>query len=228
MGRINLFQLVKEENYNLDLHLQQIKERALGAEPYCFIKSEDVLKVLYMLDLQAKEFAEKHYKIIVENGFTEFLKITHPYIKAYLTEEDLKNMHTLFEWGLGTESEKEQILKIFKKAFIENRFLNIDVDEELFKSNEYKRNQGEKKFTIWEDTLKIVEFDNLEDYKTLYYFYHKKIRGEDMDTIYKNAPINIKRAETKVYEYIKQGLNVAKKYGLPLPKSFIEEKESIK
>ncbi len=235
MKKVSLYDLVLENNMDIMKDLNEIIERALNAEPRINFPNYEIPRfywrgynqpsdIINNLLSNAEFLAQAHLDKIMRIGFEKYLESESLFIRYFLTNEELI---VLQETPKEAYSSK-WIVSILIRAFINFRLKLIIVDKELFANYNYFDNQGNKNFKKWEDKLKELEFDNLEEFKALYYFYHRVIRDEDMKTIPENAPDNIKYGITKAYEYAKQGEVIVKKYGLPLPKSLIEkDKNSI-
>lgn len=104
----------------------------------------------------------------------------------------------------------------------------FDINSISQKENENKiegmLNLSLSKRKQWEDTISALKFENKEECEILYYFFHKEILKEDLGTIELNAPKEIKCSQTKIKYIAKKGLEIVKKYKLPLPLALEDSK----
>lgn len=218
MKKAILYDVIIENNMNITEDFEEIIQRTLNARPTISPDPENIIDLLLNLQEKAKEFSTNEYTLLFEKGFDVYIQIVKSYINIYLSKEDLKKIELFYKWGLGNENEKEQIKKIYFNSYIINQFKFIRIDADLFINFDYFNIENKNKnFQIWENFLNKIEFDNLEDYKRLYYFYQIKIHGFDNKIAMENAPKKIQYKDTAVKTFVKEGLDIAIKYKLPLP-----------
>lgn len=221
MKKAILYDIIIENNLNITEDFEEIIQRTLNARPTIFPDTENITDLLLNLQEKAKEFATNEHTLLFEKGFDAYIHTVTSYINNYLSKEDLKKIEMFYKWGLGNENETEQIKKIYFNSYIINQFKFIRIDNDLFQNFDYFNLKNKNKnFEIWENFLNKIEFDNLEDYKRLYYFYQIKIHGFDNKIAMENAPKKIQYKDTAVKTFVKEGLDIAIKYKLPLPISF--------